>query len=152
MTIIIDEDEYTISSDKDKLQIDVIHKFLSNSYWAKEIPISIVKKSIENSLCFGVYHQNIQIGFARIVTDFATFAYLADIFILENFRRKGLSKLLMKHIIEYPGLQKLRTWILKTKDAHDLYKKFGFDSPKFPEIIMELSGLPDGYSKMEIYK
>ncbi len=150
MKIIIDEDEYKISSNKEDLQIDVIHKFLSNSYWAKDIPISIVKKSIENSLCFGVYYQNRQIGFSRIVTDYATFAFLADVFILKNFRGKGLSKQLMKYIIEYPELQKLRTWMLKTKDAHGLYKQFGFDSPKFPERVMEFSDLPNGYSKMDV--
>ena len=148
--MLIDDEEFIFTSDKTKLQIDVIHNFLKNTYWAKNIPNEVVKKSIENSLCFGVYHKNIQVGFARVVTDSATFAYLADVFILENYRRKGLSKQLMKYILEYPELQKLRTWILKTKDAHGLYKKFGFASPKFPERVMEFSDLPNGYSKMDI--
>jgi GNAT superfamily N-acetyltransferase len=146
MKIKINNDEFIISSNKEKLQLEVIHCFLSNTYWAKDIPISLVKKSIENSLCFGVYHQNNQIGFARVVTDYTTFAYLADVFILEEYRGKGLSKHLMKFIIEFPELQNLRTWLLKTKDAHGLYKQFGFNSPKFPERVMEFSNLPKGYS------
>jgi len=149
MKILIENEEFIFTTDKTILQIDVIHNFLKNSYWAKNIPYEVVKKSIENSMCFGVYHNNMQIGFARVVTDSATFAYLADVFILENYRRKGLSKQLMKYIVEYPELQKLRTWILKTKDAHGLYKQFGFASPKFPGKVMEFSDLPKGYSKMD---
>lgn len=149
MKILIENEEFIFTTDKTILQIDVIHNFLKNSYWAKNIPYEVVKKSIENSMCFGVYHNNMQIGFARVVTDSATFAYLADVFILENYRRKGLSKQLMKYIVEYPELQKLRTWILKTKDAHGLYKQFGFASPKFPGKVMEFSDLPNGYSKMD---
>ncbi|MBK8944492.1 MAG: GNAT family N-acetyltransferase [Ignavibacteriae bacterium] len=140
------QNEFTISTDFEKLQINVIHNFLKNSYWAKNIPISIVKNSIENSLCFGVYYHQNQIGFARLITDFSTFAYLADVFILNEFRRKGLSIWLMKTILEFPELQSLRGWMLKTSDAHGLYAKFGFTSPKFPEKIMELSKLPNGYS------
>ncbi|MFZ1289312.1 MAG: GNAT family N-acetyltransferase [Melioribacteraceae bacterium] len=150
MKIIIREfqqDEFLISTDSQKLQIEVIHNFLKNSYWAKNIPFSIVKNSIENSFCFGVYHKQNQIGFARLITDFTTFAYLADVFILKEFRRKELSKWLMKTIIEFPELQGLRGWMLRTKDAHGLYKKFGFTSPKFPEKIMEFSPLKNGYSK-----
>lgn len=140
------QNEFLISTDSTKLQIDVIHNFLKNSYWAKNIPISIVKNSIENSFCFGVYHHQNQIGFARLITDFSTFAYLADVFILDEFRGKGLSKWLMKTIIEFPEIQGLRGWMLKTSDAHGLYAKYGFASPKFPEKIMELSQLPNGYS------
>ena len=149
MKIIIREfqqDEFLISTDSQKLQIEVIHNFLKNSYWAKNIPFSIVKNSIENSFCFGVYHKQNQIGFARLITDFTTFAYLADVFILKEFRRKELSKWLMKTIIEFPELQGLRGWMLKTSDAHGLYSKFGFASPKFPEKIMEFSPLKNGYS------
>ncbi len=150
MKIIIREfqqDEFLISTDSQKLQIEVIHNFLKNSYWAKNIPFSIVKNSIENSFCFGVYHKQNQIGFARLITDFTTFAYLTDVFILKEFRRKELSKWLMKTIIEFPELQGLRGWMLRTKDAHGLYKKFGFTSPKLPEKIMEFSPLKNGYSK-----
>ncbi|MBI1933395.1 MAG: GNAT family N-acetyltransferase [Ignavibacteriales bacterium] len=140
------QDEFTISTDPVKLQIDVIHNFLINAYWSKNIPFSIVKNSVENSFCFGVYYKSDQVGFARLITDFTSFAYLADVFILEEFRGKGLSKWLMKTIIDFPELQSLRGWMLKTTDAHELYKKFGFTSPKFPEKIMELSKLPNGYS------
>ena len=132
-------EDFTISTDKQKLQIDVIHNFLTNCYWSKGIPVSKVQKAIDNSLCFGIYHQNTQIGFARIVSDFSSFAYLADVFILEEYRGKGLSKWLMQTIMDFPELQGLRTWILKTKDAHGLYKQFGFTSPKIPERIMEIS-------------
>lgn len=128
---------FLISTDRTKLQINVIHNFLSNSYWAKNIPLEIVKKSVENSFCFGIYYEKNQIGFARLVTDYATFAYLADVFVLEEFRGKGLSKWLMDVMINYPELQGLRGWMLKTMDAHGLYKQFGFDKPKFPERIME---------------
>jgi GNAT superfamily N-acetyltransferase len=129
---------FTISTDKNKLQINVIHKFLSKTYWAKNIPVNIVQTSIENSLCYGVYSKEMQIGFARIVTDYSTFAFLADVFILEEFRGKGLSKWLMNCILENIELRKIRGWLLKTADAHDLYKKFGFTAPARPERIMEL--------------
>ncbi len=139
------KDEFIISTDNEKLQFDVIHKFLSTSYWAKNIPFEIVKQSINNSLCFGIYKGNTQIGFSRLITDYATFAYLADVFIIEEFRGKGLSKWMMQQIIDYPELQGLRTWMLKTADAHGLYKQFGFDKPKFPERVMEFSMLKGGY-------
>ncbi|MGB4776062.1 MAG: GNAT family N-acetyltransferase, partial [Daejeonella sp.] len=116
-----------ISTDKSKLDISIIHNFLSTeSYWAKNIPLEIVEKSIQNSLCFGVYHYSKQIGFARLITDYATFAYLADVFILPDYRRKGLSKLLMEEIKFHPDLQNLRRWLLGTADAHTLYQQFGF--------------------------
>ena len=136
---------YLISTDHTKLQINVIHNFLSNSYWAKNIPFEIVKKSVENSFCFGIYIGGNQIGFARLITDYTTFAYLADVFILEEFRGKGLSKWLMEVMINFPELQGLRGWMLKTKDAHGLYKQFGFDKPKFPERVMEYSPLKKDY-------
>lgn len=141
------KDEYLISTDKNKLQMDVIHKFLSNSYWAKNIPFIIVEQAIQNSLCFGIYKGKSQIGFARLITDYATFAYLADVFVIEQYRGKGLSKWMMKEIIEYPELQGLRNWMLKTADAHGLYKQFGFDQSKLPERIMEFSMLKNGYEK-----
>lgn len=123
----IQNKEYTISTDTEKLDIKVIHKYLSKeSYWAKNIPFNIIKKSIENSFCFGVYIDNKQIGFARLVTDKATFAYLADVFILPEHRNKGLAKWLMITIHEHPELQGLRRWILATRDAHKLYEQFGW--------------------------
>ncbi len=121
------KDGYNISTNPTKLDINIIHKYLSEeSYWAKDIPFNVVKKSIDNSLCFGVYKNNQQVGFARVVTDKATFAYLADVFILPEHRGKGLSKWLMTVIHSYPDLQGLRRWMLGTRDAHKLYEKFGW--------------------------
>lgn len=133
------KDKYLISTDQNKLQLDIIHNFLTHSYWAKDINRERVKKSIDNSFCFGVYKADAQIGFARIITDFTTFAYIADVFILEEHRGKGLSKWLMKTILSFDELQNLRGWILKTWDAHGLYKQFGFEYPKYPERIMEFN-------------
>ncbi len=127
-----------ISTDKSLLDIEVIYNFLSLSYWAKGRPLSILKKSINNSLCFGVYLDNKQVGFARVVSDYATFAYLADVFILEEHRGKGLSKKLVTAILENPELKTIRRWMLATKDAHDLYSKFGFRLLKNPERFMEI--------------
>jgi GNAT superfamily N-acetyltransferase len=112
--------EFRISTDPALLNIDVIHQFLSHSYWAENIPVEIVKKSIAGSICFGVYHHELQIGFARVVTDKATFAYLADVFIDEKFRGLGLSKWLMETIISHHELAGLRRWMLGTRDAHGL--------------------------------
>ncbi len=130
--------QYLISSDKSKLNIKVIHNYLSNSYWAKNRVLKVTKLTLKNSLCFGVYYRNDQIGFARVITDYATFAYLADVFILEDHRRKGLSKWLMGVILNYSELQNLRRWFLATRDAHTLYEKFGFTSIKEPEKLMEI--------------
>ncbi len=119
--------DYTISTNPSLLQIEVIHQYLAQeSYWAKNIPIEVLKQSIEGSLCFGVYCNDVQIGFARLITDKATFAYLADVFILPEHRGKGLSKWLIQTIHAYPQLQGLRRWLLGTKDAHGLYEKFGW--------------------------
>ena len=129
----------TISTDKTKLDLNTIHTYLSKeSYWAKNIPIETVKRSIENSICFGVYDDEAQIGFARIISDQATFAYLADVFILTNYRGKGLSKQLMEYIIAFPQLQGLRRWVLATSDAHGLYKQFGFTMLGSPDSFMEI--------------
>lgn len=130
--------EYKISTDKSQLDIPLIQKFLSQeSYWAQNVPVEIVQRSIENSLCFGVYHQNQQVGFARVITDQATFAYLADVFILPEHRGKGLSKKLIETISNWPSLQGLRRWVLATRDAHTLYEQFGFTSLDKPEIFMQ---------------
>jgi GNAT superfamily N-acetyltransferase len=120
-------DDYCISADPSLLDADVIYNYLSKeSYWAQNIPKAVVEKSISNSLCFGLYHHNKQIGFARLVTDKATFAYLADVFIREEYRKKGLSKWLMETIQAHPELQGLRRWMLGTRDAHGLYEQFGW--------------------------
>ena len=137
--------EYLISTDRDKLQLDMIHRFLSEeSYWANSRSMDQTQEAISNSICFGLYTEGQQIGFARVVTDKATFAYLGDVFILSEFRGRGLSKWLMEVIISHPDLQGLRRWILATRDAHKLYRKFGFDALKFPERWMEKAA-PDAY-------
>lgn len=126
-----------ISTDKNKLQTDVIHQFLSNSYWAKGRTIDEVKKTIDACLCFGVYLNEKQIGFARIVTDYTVFAYLMDVFVLPEHRGKGYSKQLMKVINEEPQLHACKVWMLKTADAHNLYKQFGYTALTQPEKVME---------------
>lgn len=130
--------EYTISTDRDKLDIPSIHKFLSNETdWANGIPLNSVKTSIENSLNFGLYYKDQQIGFARIISDYSTIAYLGDVYILEEHRGKGLSKWLINEIMEHPNLQGLRRWILLTDTAEWLYKKFGFTEIPHTEFYME---------------
>lgn len=132
------KDEFTISTDKNLLQIDAIHKFLTEeSYWAQERTREQTATAIINSLCFGVYAGEKQIGFARVISDFATFAYIGDVYVTEEFRGRGLSKWLMKTIVNYPDLQNLRRWVLATKDAHSLYEKFGFHELKHPARWME---------------
>lgn len=139
------ESFYEISTDKERLQFDVIQRFLADdSYWAQNRPPEQTRRAIENSICFGVYSGDAQIGFARVVSDLATFAYLGDVFILEEFRGKGLSKRLMKAILAHPELQGLRRWILATADAHGLYEQYGFSALKHPERWMELPAL-DAY-------
>ncbi len=137
---------YKISSEKNDMDINVIHGYLTESYWAKGIPVVTMKKAISNSLCFGVFlASGEQVGFARLVTDSATFAYLADVFILEPHQGKGLSKWLIKTIVEHPDLQGLRRIALATKDAHGLYQQFGFTPLTVPELFME-KHTPDVYN------
>ena len=139
MTIIeTHRNNYTISTDKDKLDIESIHKFLAKETdWAKGIPINTLKTSIENSLNFGLYYKDQQIGFARIISDYSTIAYLGDVYILKEHRGKGLSKWLINEIMMHPNLQGLRRWILLTDTAEWLYKKYGFKTLPQPEIYME---------------
>ena len=129
---------YTISTDKNRLDITSIHQFLSNkAEWSYGIPIGTLKTSIENSLNFGLYDKNRQIGYARIISDYSTIAYLGDVFVLEEYRGKGLSKWLINEIMEHSNLQGLRRWILLTDTAEWLYKKFGFTELPYPEFYME---------------
>src|SRR6185369_16427394 len=130
---------YEISDDKSRLDVDVIHRYLSEeSYWSPGIPRAIVARAVENALCFGVYAPgNVQVGFARVVTDRATFAYLADVFVLDSHRGQGLSKRLMQAIMAHPDLQNLRRFSLVTKDAHSLYAQFGFAPQANPTRHME---------------
>lgn len=120
------KDGFTVSTEKEKLDIDLIQSFLNRTYWAEGISKEIIRRSIDGSLCFGVFENDKQVGFARMITDKATFAYLADVFIIEGYRGRGLSKWLMEVIMSHPDLQGLRRMILATKDAHGLYKQFGF--------------------------
>ena len=130
---------YKISSETSDMDISVIHQYISRSYWASNIPLSTMKKAVENSLCFGVFTDSgEQIAFARLITDSATFAYLADVFVLEDHRGKGISKWLMECIVKHPDLQGLRRMALATSDAHGLYKQFGFTPLKSPDTFMEL--------------
>jgi len=120
------KDRFYISTEKEKMDIEVIHSFLTRSYWAEGISKEIIRRSIEGALCFGVFENDKQVGFARMITDKATFAYLADVFIIDEYRGLGLSKWLMELIMSHPDLQGLRRMMLATRDAHELYKKFGF--------------------------
>jgi GNAT superfamily N-acetyltransferase len=129
--------EYLISTDASLLDLKVVHGFLSTSYWAAGVPESVVARSIENSLCFGVYRGEEQAGFARVVTDRATFAYLADVFVLEEHRGRGIGKWLVEVILSHPDLQGLRRWMLATRDAHDLYRRYAFTELGQPGIFME---------------
>jgi GNAT superfamily N-acetyltransferase len=142
--------EFLISTDRERLSLDVVHDFLTNCYWAKGIPRDVVARSIEHSLCFGVYDgkdADAQVGFARVVSDFATVAYLGDVFVLESHRGRGLSKWLMECIVQHPALQNLRRWILLTRDAHGLYSQFGFTPLKAADRYMELHR-PDVYEAL----
>ncbi len=141
--------EYLISTDKHLLDLSAIHSFLATSYWAKDIPFETVKKSIEHSLNFGVYIAGKQVGFARVITDYTTYAYIGDVYILEDFRGRGLSKWLMRVIVNHPELQGLRRWTLITRDAHELYRKTGFTEPQNPERYMEKTD-PDVYKNGEV--
>ena len=127
----------TISTDKEKLQIDVIHQFLTETYWAKGRTLDEVKKTIEHCLCFGMYLDGKQMGFARLATDYTVFAYLMDVFVLPEYRGKGYSKQLMQSINEATQLKSCKVWMLKTSDAHMLYKQFGYTELKYPEKVME---------------
>lgn len=136
--------EYEISCDKERLDVDAIHTFLEQSYWSAGVPRTIVQKAISNSLCFGVYQADRQVGFARVVTDRATFAYMADVYILEPHRGRGLGKRLVEFIIAHQDLQGLRRFMLVTRDAHGLYAHFGFGPVATPERLMEILD-PDVY-------
>lgn len=130
--------DYWISTDRNRLDIDSIHQFLANkSYWSKDIPYSIVNKAVSKSLCFGVFMDDEQIGFARVVSDYVTFAWLADVYILEEFRGMGLGKWMLEFIMSHPDLQSLRRWMLATRDAQGLYARYGFKPIQNPERFME---------------
>ena len=137
---------YEISTDPSRLQLDAIHAYLTRSYWSPGIPREVVARAIANSMCFGLYDvqgpTDTQVGFARVVTDKASFAYLADVYVLEEHRRQGLSKRLVEAVLGHPELQGMRRFLLATKDANGLYAQFGFKAPARPENFMEIRTPP----------
>ena len=141
--------EYVVSTDRSRLDLDLIQRFLAeDSYWARGIPLDVMRRAIDNSLCFGVYRDNEQVGFARVVTDYATFGHIMDVFVLPAHRGKGLGKSLMECLMTHPQLQGFRRWQLGTDDAHGLYARFGFTTPAHPERHMEKTD-PDVYRRLE---
>ena len=140
------DDGFVVSTDRSRLDLDVIHGFLSRTYWSPGIPRTVVERAIEHSLCFGVYGEAGQVGFARVITDKATFACLSDVFVVESHRGRGLSKRLMAVIMAHPELQGLRRFLLITRDAHGLYTQFGFRETATPASVMEIVK-PDVYQK-----
>jgi GNAT superfamily N-acetyltransferase len=136
---------YEIDSDKSRLDVTMIHGFLSRSHWAKGIPLEVLQRAIDHSLCFGLYRGGEQIGFARIVTDQATFAYLADVFVVEEERNAGLGQWLVETILERPELQGLKRWMLVTRNAQSLYRRCGFHDPLPLYSVMERA-------EMDIYE
>lgn len=130
--------KFKVSTNKEYLDVSLIHSFLTTSYWAKGRSKELVQKSIDNSFCFGVYNENDeQVGFSRVITDFVTFAYISDLFILEEYRGQGLSKLLVENIMNHEKLQNIKRIMLATEDAHGLYKQYGFDALSDPSLFME---------------
>jgi len=141
----IQRHEFTISTDRSRLDLQAIHRFLvEESYWAATRTFEQTRTAIENSISFGLYFENKLIGFARVVSDKATFAYVGDVFVIEEFRGRGLSKWLMEAMVQHPELQGLRRWVLATRDAHGLYEQFDFTPLKFPERWMERAA-PNAY-------
>jgi GNAT superfamily N-acetyltransferase len=134
--------EYLITTDRARVDLAVVHGFLTECYWAKGIPLETVRRSIEHSLNFSVYHGERQVGFGRVITDYATFGYLGDVFVLESHRGRGLSKWLMERV----DLQGFRRWVLLTRDAHGLYQQFGFQAIAAPERYME-RWTPNAYQR-----
>lgn len=137
MSIDYTRNGFVISTDKSRIDVATVHAFMQDSYWAADRSMSALRVAIENSLCFGIYLGREQIGFARVVSDHATFAWLCDVYIARSYRGQGLSKWLMECILAHPDLQDLRRWLLATKDSHGLYEHFGFHAPHKPERLME---------------
>ena len=142
------KDGFYISTKNEKMDIELIHSFLNRSYWAEGISKEIIRRSVEGALCFGVFENARQVGFARMITDRATFAYLADVFIIEEYRGLGLSKWLMEFILAHPDLQGLRRMMLATRDAHELYKRFGFTPLNNVDRWMHIHD-PDVYKEIK---
>jgi GNAT superfamily N-acetyltransferase len=141
--------EFLLSTAPERLDINLIHTFLTDCYWAKGISLEVVARSIQNSLCFAVYTSGKQVAFARVISDFATYAYIGDVFVLDSLRGRGLGKWMMKSIMQHPRLQRLRRWSLLTRDAHGLYAQFGFTPLQTPDRYMELHD-PNVYQAVNV--
>lgn len=136
---------HSVTADRQRIDVDAVHAFLTGCFWATGISRELVAKSIEHSLCFGLFDNSAQVGFARVVTDYSTYAYLCDVYVLEEYRGKGLGKWMMEFVMKHPDLQGLRRFQLVTRDAHGLYSRFGFKTPTNPERHMEIFR-PGSYS------
>lgn len=130
--------EYTVSTDRSRIDVAAVHAFLCTAYWSPGIPEAVIRRGIAGAICFGIYHGRDQVGFARVITDQATYAYLADVYVLEAHRGRGLAKWMMQVIMSHPSLQGLRRFSLSTRDAHSLYKQFGFEIVANPDRQMEI--------------
>jgi len=137
-------DGYTVSDQRDRLDLDVIHGFITRSYWATGIKRERMQRAMDNSFCFGLYEGDVQIGFARVLSDLSAIAYLMDVFVLEDHRGRGLGKWLTQCVLEYPAFEPVRRWVLATHDAHALYEKFGFE-PYAPADNLMMKYDPDKY-------
>jgi len=135
---------YEVTSDRTRMDVDAIHAFLSQTYWSPGIPKTVVEKAINNSICVGAFQSGQQVAFARVVTDAATFAYLADVYVLEEHRGQGVSRMILEKIFGHPELQGLRRFMLATRDAHDLYARYGFKLLTNPGRMMEIHN-PNAY-------
>ena len=134
--------DLSITTDASRLDLDVIHGFLSRSYWAAGIPREVMARAIRHSICFGAFDGERQVGFARVISDVATFAYVSDVFVVESSRGRGVGKHLMAAIMSHPDLQALRRWTLFTRDAHGLYRQYGFGEARYPDRLMEILADP----------
>jgi GNAT superfamily N-acetyltransferase len=143
-SIEVERDGYTVSTDPGRLDLAAVHRFLSTSYWSPGLTFEVLTRAVAGSLCFGLYHDSEQVGFARVITDRATFAYLCDVYVVESHRRRGLGRWLMEVVTRHPSLQGLRRFVLVTRDAHALYEQFGFRPLARPEGYMEIHR-PDVY-------
>jgi GNAT superfamily N-acetyltransferase len=138
--------QYEVSTDRTRFDVNLIHSFLTSTYWATNMPREVLEKSIRHALCFGVFAEGKQVAFARVITDYATFAYLSDLFVMPEHRGRGVSKLLVRSILDHPELQGLRRFVLATKDAHRLYAQFGFTPLSHPDDFMTIHN-PDVYKE-----
>jgi len=130
--------EIVVTTDRSRFDLEVIHGYLTRSYWAKGIPRATVARAMDRSLCFGAFEGDRQVGFARVISDLTTFAYVSDVFVVESHQGRGVGKRLMAAIMAHPELQELRRWTLFTRDAHGLYRQYGFREPRYPERLMEV--------------